>query len=378
MALTVLQVLPALDAGGVERGTVEVARELCRRGHRALVVSAGGRMVPELEETGARHITWAIGKKSPLTLNYVRPLRQLLLSEKVDILHARSRLPAWIAHMAWRKLEPERRPRFLTTVHGPYRPNRYSAIMTRGERIIAISNWILEYVREHYPEVDPARVRVVPRGVDPLQYPHGYRPDAEWLARWRSEVPRALDRFVVTIAARITRRKGHEDFIGVVNLLKQRGLPVHGLIVGGAEPSKRKYRDELKSLVAKLDLGEDISLLGHRPDLREIFAVSDAVVSLVREPEAFGRTTIEALSLGVPVVGYDLGGTAEILRNVFPEGLVTAGNIDAAAARLAQLRDSPLRPPAKHPYTLQRMLDAELAVYEELAARMAGAAAVGG
>jgi glycosyltransferase involved in cell wall biosynthesis len=214
--------------------------------------------------------------------------------------------------------------------------------------------------------------------VDPLQYPHGYTPDADWLGRWRAEVPQAQDRFVITIAARITRRKGHEDFIGVVNLLKQRGLPVHGLIVGGAEPSKRKYRDDLKSLVAKLQLGADITLLGHRTDLREIISVSNAVVSLVREPEAFGRTTIEALSLGVPVVGYDLGGTAEILRSVFPEGLVTAGNIDAAAARLAQLMDSPLRPPAHHPYTLQRMLDAELAVYEELAARMASVAAAGG
>jgi glycosyltransferase involved in cell wall biosynthesis len=377
MALTVLQVLPALDAGGVERGTVEVARELCRRGHRALVVSAGGRMVPELEEAGARHITWAIGKKSPLTLNYVRPLRQLLLSEKVDILHARSRLPAWIAHMAWRKLEPERRPRFLTTVHGPYRANRYSAIMTRGERVIAISNWISEYVREHYPEVDPSRLRVIPRGVDRQQYPHGFRPSEEWMARWQAEVPQAQNRFVITIPARITRRKGHEDFIGVVNLLKQRGLAVHGLIVGGAEASKRKYRDELKSLIGKLRLGEDISMLGHRTDLREIISVSNAVVSLVREPEAFGRTTIEALSLGVPVVGYDLGGTAEILRNVFPDGLVTAGNIDAAAARLAQLLASPLAPPPYHPYTLQRMLDAELAVYDELVTNVARAAAIG-
>jgi glycosyltransferase involved in cell wall biosynthesis len=249
--------------------------------------------------------------------------------------------------------------------------------MTRGERVIAISNWISEYVREHYPEVDPSRLRVIPRGVDRQQYPHGFRPSEEWMARWQAEVPQAQNRFVITIPARITRRKGHEDFIGVVNLLKQRGLAVHGLIVGGAEASKRKYRDELKSLIGKLRLGEDISMLGHRTDLREIISVSNAVVSLVREPEAFGRTTIEALSLGVPVVGYDLGGTAEILRNVFPDGLVTAGNIDAAAARLAQLLASPLAPPPYHPYTLQRMLDAELAVYDELVTNVARAAAIG-
>jgi hypothetical protein len=121
--LTVLQVLPALDGGGVERGTLEVAAALTQQGHRSLVISAGGRLVARLEAAGSRHIDWPIGAKSILTLRWVRRLRQLLLEESVDILHARSRLPAWVAWLAWRGLSPDRRPRFLTTVHGLYSVN---------------------------------------------------------------------------------------------------------------------------------------------------------------------------------------------------------------------------------------------------------------
>ncbi len=123
----------------MEQGTIEVARELVRCGHRAIVIAARGRMVSQLEEAGAEHLDWDIGRKSAVSLRHVLPLRRLLRSRQVDILHARSRLPAWIAYAAWRSLRPSSRPRFVTTVHGLYSVNRYSAIMTRGEPIIAIS-----------------------------------------------------------------------------------------------------------------------------------------------------------------------------------------------------------------------------------------------
>lgn len=369
MPLTVLQVLPALESGGVERGTVEVAQELCRRGHRALVISAGGSMVGELEAAGARHITWAIGRKTPLTLHYVRPLRQLLASEGVDVLHARSRLPAWIAYLAWRRMDPAVRPRFITTVHGPYTINRYSRIMTRGERVIAISSWMRDYLRDNYPEVDPEKIAVVPRGVDPSQYPHGYQPSGAWMRQWREEHPALDGKFVVTLPARVTRWKGQEDLIAVVAKLKQAGLRVHGLIAGGAESRRRLFLQQLKNTVSAQGLAEDVSFLGQRQDLREVLAVSDAVVSLTREPEAFGRTTMEALALGVPVVGYDHGGTAEILRTVFPAGLVATGDTGAAAARLLEFSRQRPAVPIDYPFTLSRMLDATFHVYEDVMER---------
>lgn len=372
MALTVLQVLPALEAGGVERGTVEVARALVAAGHRALVMSAGGRLTAPLEACGATHLPWPLGRKRPGTLAYVWRLRRFLEQGRIDIVHARSRLPAWVAWLAVQGLAPGRRPHFLTTVHGPYTVNRYSAIMTRGERVIAISRMIRHYVLANYPGVEPWRVEVIHRGVDPAEFPHGYRPPPAWLERWRQEMPQLQGRRVVTLPARITRWKGQEDFLALLARLRARGLPVHGLLVGGAEPRREPFLRELERQAAVMDLGELLSFTGHRGDIREIMAVSDVVLSLSREPEAFGRTTLEALSLGVPVVGYDHGGVAEVLAEVFPTGRVPPGDIEAAAGRVAELLEARPVVPVTGAFTLERMLGATLALYERVAGSPAG------
>src|SRR5574340_562156 len=150
--LTVLQLLPALESGGVERGTLEVADALVQRGHRALIMSGGGRLVAPLTKLGAEHYTWPIGVKSPRTLLLVHKLRRFLIEQQVDIVHARSRVPAWIAYLAWRGMEPAMRPRFVTTLHGMYGVNRYSRIMTRGEAVIAVSDTVREYILQNYPD----------------------------------------------------------------------------------------------------------------------------------------------------------------------------------------------------------------------------------
>ncbi len=370
--LTVVQLLPALEVGGVERGTVEVAGALVRAGHRAIVVSAGGRLVPELQAAGAEHVQMPIGRKRPWVLACVPRLRRLFAECGTDIVHARSRLPAWIGHLALEGLPPERRPAFVTTVHGPYTVNRYGAIMVSGQRVIAISGFVRDYILAGYPQVDPARIEVIPRGIDPRAWPHGYAPAPEWLAQWRQSV-RPEGRFVVTLAARITPWKGQADFIEVVAGLKGRGIPVLGLLAGGAEPRRQRFLEELRLLVARRGLADDVLFLGDRRDLRDILAVSDAAVSLTREPEAFGRTTLEAASLGTPVVGYAHGGTTEILRALYPDGLCPPGDIAAAIERLAALAARPARVPPHHHYTLQAMLDATLAVYARVAGETAAA-----
>lgn len=361
--LTVLQLLPSLESGGVERGTLEVANELVRRGHHSLVISAGGRMVEALERAGSEHITWDIGAKSPLALRFVPRLRRLLAERKIDIVHARSRMPAWVAYLAWRGMDPATRPRFITTVHGLYSVNRYSAIMTRGERIIAVSNTARDYVLANYPQVDPSRIVVIPRGVDPQEFPYGYRPSAEWLAAWYALYPQLKDKFVITLPGRLTRLKGHEDFIMLMARLKHEGLPVHGLIVGGEDPKRKAYARALRDRVAAEGLTETITFTGQRADMREIYAASNLVLSLSNKPESFGRTVLEALSLGVPVIGYNHGGVGEILGTVFPGGAVTSGDLAALAARIGSWHQSPPTVPATHPYTLSNMLDTTLALY---------------
>ena len=169
--LTILQILPAMEVGGVERGTLDIADGLVQRGHKSIVVSDGGRLIPFLRRGGTEHVQWPVGEKSLLSLRWVTRLRRLLLEQEVDILHARSRLPAWLAYFACSGMKKDCKPGFVTTVHGYYSVNFYSSIMTRGTRVIATSRGIEKYIRENYPKVPEDRIRLIPRGVNPAHFP---------------------------------------------------------------------------------------------------------------------------------------------------------------------------------------------------------------
>jgi glycosyltransferase involved in cell wall biosynthesis len=365
--LTVLQILPELDVGGVERGTLQVAAALVAAGHRALVVSGGGRLEAELHACGAEHLRLPVGVKHLRSLRLVPALRRLFAQHSVDIVHARSRLPAWLAWLALGGPRRAPRPAWVTSVHGPYSVNRYSRIMVSGDAIIAISAFIRDYVLGAYPDVAPARIELIPRGVERDRYHPGYVPGADWSAAFHAAHPALAGRRLLTLPARLTRWKGQRDFIEVIARLRADGLPVHGLLAGAAHRRKRAYAEELRRLVEARGLAADVSFLGERQDLREILAVSDLVFSLTHEPEAFGRTTLEALSLGTPVIGYAHGGTAEILGALYPAGLVASGDVAGAAARAGALLASPAPVPLEHPYTVERMTGATLALYRRLA-----------
>jgi glycosyltransferase involved in cell wall biosynthesis len=357
--------LPALDSGGVERGKLDVSRALVAAGHRSIVMSIGGRLVAQLQAEGGEHIRHDIRTKSLLTLRHIVTLRQLFALGQIDVVHVRSRVPGWIVWLALQTLPTARRPRLVTTVHGPYTPNGYSAVMVRGERVIAISETIREYIRINY-RVPEKRIRLIYRGIDPAEFPHGHRPDQAWLSAWQAAYPQLTGKRVLSLPARLTRWKGQEDFIELVGRLVAAGEPVHGLIVGDIQSEKRGFGAELQRRVESAGLAEHITFTGHRGDLRDVIAASDIVFSLAREPEAFGRVPVEALALGVPTIGYDHGGVGESLRAIYPAGLVALGDVDAVVTRTREfLRSAPPVPPDQ-PFTLQRMTDATLAVYEEL------------
>jgi glycosyltransferase involved in cell wall biosynthesis len=365
--MKVLQILPELNAGGVERGTLELGEFLVLHGHESLVVSNGGRLVEKLEKQGSRHITMSVHRKSPLSLLHVRPLRRLLERERPDILHIRSRVPGWIAWLAWRGMKPGTRPHFVSTVHGFNSVNFYSAIMTHGERVIAVSESIYDYIRQNYPKLPPEIIRVIPRGIEPKEYPRDFRPDPAWLSAWQKQFPQLAGKRVLTLPGRITRLKGHEDFLKLIKALSAGGERVHGLIVGGAHEKKQSYLDEIRSLARQLGVENHVSFAGHRTDLREILAVSDVVFSLSTQPESFGRTTLEALALGRPVVAYDHGGVGEQLRVIFPSGCVPLRDEAAllqAAKRVLVGAETPA--PIPQAYTLDVMCAATLDTYAEL------------
>lgn len=370
--LTILQILPELNSGGVERGTLEVGAEIVRRGHRSLVVSGGGRMVDDLEQAGSQHFAASVGNKSPLTLRQVGWLRKLIIEQNVDIVHARSRVPAWVAWLAMRKIPEVQRPHFVTTVHGQYSVSRFSEIMTRGDRVIAVSGTIENYIRGNYPQTPVDRVHTIYRGVDPAEFPHGYQPSDEWMRDLHREWPSLAGKRLLTLPGRITRLKGHVDFLKMLVSLRDSGVDAHGLIVGGVDRRKLRYAAEVKRAVAEFGLKDDVTFTGHRSDMKEFYAVSDVVFSLSSKPESFGRTVLEALNLGTPVVGYSHGGVGEILSDVFPAGAVPVGDCDELTDRVTQLLEQRTVVPPVSQYSLAEMLEQTLQLYEDV-----GAAAVG-
>ncbi len=367
--LTILQMLPELNSGGVEKGTVEVSGELVRQGYRSIVMSSGGRLVEQILEQGGEHVQWEIAKKSPLSLRHVWALRKFLEHNQVDILHARSRVPAWIAYFAWRGMDAESRPKFVTTAHGLYSVNRYSEVMTKGEVVIAVSETVAEYVRENYRRVESSKIRTISRGIDPNDFPRGYRAPSEWLKSWEEEFPTLADRPVVSLIGRMTRYKGHHEFLKIIDFLRKEVPNVRGLIVGEEDPRRKGYAQELRDEVQKRGLAEHIIFAGHRSDVREIYSITDVMLAVSSNPpEAFGRTTIEALNMGVPVVGFDHGGTGEILRKVFPTGIIPIDDCLQAANVVKNIIEQKPEVPNGHPYLKETMLRDTISIYEELAA----------
>ncbi len=375
LSLTVLQVLPALETGGVERGTVEMVQAIVRAGGNALVASSGGRLVAAVERAGGTHITLPLASKNPARIwrNAAR-LAFLIRAAEVDIVHARSRAPAWSAWLACRKTGA----RFVTTWHGVYKENapgkrRYNAIMARGERIIAISQFVAAKLKARH-QVDPGRLRVIPRGVDTAQFDPavvtGERM-ARLAAQWR--LPKGTP--VVMLPARLTRWKGQSVMLEAMARLERQDVCV---VMVGADQGRARYRRELLARAEALGIASRVRLVGHCDDMAAALMLADVVANPSLEPEPFGRTVIEAQAMGRPVVVSDAGGTAETVDHGVTGWRVRPGDPGALAATLdVILRLQPAERAAfgararasvcTH-YTTAAMQQATLEVYRELLA----------
>lgn len=366
--LIIVQLVPQMDAGGVERGTLEINRALVHCGHRSIVVSGGGRLVPQLIADGGEHVQMQIWKRSPLTLAVMPKLRNWIRDIQPDILHARSRIPAWLTWLTWLTLPKNRRPRFITTVHGLNKPNIYSRVMTRGEQIIVVSNTTRNYILKHYPHTDPQRITVIHRGVNPNEFPYNYQSSPQWIDDWYRQFPQLRNQFVVCIPGRVTRLKGHMDFLDAIARLKADNITVHGLILGGEDPSRRAYSASLRACIQELQIQDQITFAGHRTDVKDVLCASDVVISTsYKPPESFGRAVLESLRLGKITLGYDHGGVGEVLATVFPEGRIPLNDTVMLAGRIRDAFEGRIsRPQPSQHYLLQTMLDKELHLYAQL------------
>jgi glycosyltransferase involved in cell wall biosynthesis len=363
----ILQVLPSLVTGGVERGTVEIAKAIVEAEAVALVASAGGPMVHQIERDGGTHIPMRLTTKSPLGIwRNARALEAVIRERKVSLVHARSRAPAWSAWLACRRTGVP----FVTTYHGTYDESlplkrHYNSVMARGRIVIAASRFIADLLTTRH-HVDGSRIRIIPRGVDLSVFDpatvSGSR-IAKLAAHWR--VPDQMR--IVTLPGRLTAWKGHSVLLEAMARLNR--PDVMCVFVGSAQ-GRQGYVDDLQHVATRLGISDRLRLVGQCDDMPAALCLSDVVVHASTKPEAFGRVVIEAQAMGRPVIASDLGGPVETVRHSETGWRVPPDSPEALAAAIALALD--LDPEARLSLgqrarasvpTVRAMQDATLDVY---------------
>jgi glycosyltransferase involved in cell wall biosynthesis len=368
----IFQVLPQLRSGGVERGTLEIARAVVKAGGKAIVASSGGPMTAQLAHSGALHITLPMETKNPLKIRQnAGVLARIIREHNVDIIHARSRAPAWSAWIAAQRTGCH----FVTTFHGTYGLSGmfkrwYNSVMTRGERVIAISHFIASHIQQNYV-IAPERLRIIHRGVDlKIFNPFTHSPQRmiELTKEWRlpDELP------LILFPGRITRWKGQHVFLKALAALPHRNFFA---IILGDDKGHETYRRELEILITKLGLEGHVRIAKHTHYISEAYLLSRVVVSTSIDPEAFGRVVLEAQAMGKPVIASNHGGPQETVIQDVTGWLVAPGNIDALAQHIdhvLNLDEERLRWMAEQAiinarkFSLENMCAQTLGAYSEL------------
>ena len=342
---------------------VETTEFLRAAGHRVTVIAANGPLLDRVNASGAEFLDWPVGRKRLGTLSYIRQLRSWLQENQADIVHVHSRLPAWICHLALRKLSARKRPVFITSMHGQYSVSSYSAIMARGDHVIAVSNHIRNYTVENYLPPDSPQLHTIYGGTSRDEFPYGYRPSEEWRQSTMAEFPQLKNKRILLLPGRLSRYKGHATFIEMLAFVCSEFDDIHGVVLGRAKPGSR-YINELEGLAERHHMNDKLTFCGVRTDMRDWMTASCLVYNLCSDPpEAFGRTVPEALSLGVPVIAWDHGGVREVLREMFPAGAVEPDNLPALIQKTREFLQSAPEVGKSDAFSLQASMDRTIALY---------------
>ena len=381
--VTILQVVPRLDAGGSELATIEIAQALSRVGARALVATEGGGMAEEVAFAGGEIVTLPMASKSPFTiLANIGRIARLIEERGVDLVHARSRAPAWSAFLAARRTGKP----FVTTYHGAYGEvgpfkAAYNSVMARGDRVIANSNYTASVIEARDPSAKD-RIRVIYRGVDRTIFdPAAVDASAVEALRLKWGVPPGAK--IVLHAARLTSIKGQRDLIAAAALVNSEGVLDDAVVVlAGDAPGRDAYREELIGLIARHGLGDKVRLVGHCREMPAAYLAAQVAVTVSTVPETFGRTSAEAQAMGCPVIVPNLGALPETIVSPeqseaqFTGWLFPPRDVAALACRIGQaLVLTPVernaigaraRAHIAGKFMLERMQGSTLAVYDEL------------
>ena len=373
---TILQIIPALGTGGAEQSCVDVAVALVARGDRAIVVSNGGRRVEELKKAGAKHIRMSAHSKNPLKImNNAFELAHLIREEKVDIVHARSRAPAWSAYLACKMTGCP----YMTTFHAAYGfscriKKAYNRVMVAGERVIAISDYIVHHLRTQYHITDD-KIRLVNRGTDMELF----KRDA--ISERRSELLRKSwrlrkEELAIILPARLSPIKGHEVIIEALALLKKEGVVLPPVLFIGDDQGRTAYRKGLEDKIKQENLEDSIRLVGACTDMAAAYSLACLTLAPSQKPEGFGRIPVESMALGVPVIASSLGAMAYTVLDGTTGWLVPADDPPVWALRIKEALSLNEKARAKMAiaarkhvegqYSLEQMIQKTLSVYDEL------------
>ena len=374
--MKILQVLPELEQGGVERGTLEIASALSAAGIPNAVASAGGRLVHALDKCGTEHLLLPINKKNPFTLRKcAKKLAEYCEKEGVTLIHVRSRAPAWAVKWASEMCGVK----WIATYHGVYGTSPrlfkipYNRIMLKGERTIAVSDYVRRHIIENYSGVDPERIVRIYRGAETSVF----SPDA--VSREEAEEKKTkqygfeADLPVITIPARLTRLKGQEVFFEALSMMRNRRF---GVLVLGSDQGRVEYSDQLRTIAGKLSDETRVVFRDHTSQMPVVYALSDIVVNASTQPESFGRTITEAQASGCLVLATAHGGACETVKDGETGFLVPPGDAKAMAAKLDEMLEMSEESKARvrtaavesvrANFSTARMCEETLALYREL------------
>lgn len=305
--MRIVQVIPELNEGGVERGVVELNREFVKKGIESFVISAGGKLENQINLDGGNHVKFDVCSKNIFTaFRRVKGLKKILKELKPDIIHVRSRVPAWLVFFANKSLNIK----VVSTVHGFNSVGFYSSIMQKADAVISVSNSIKEYIQKHY-QTNENKITVIPRGID-LELFNPKNIDETFIENFKKQF-NLKDKFVISSVGRVTQLKDYETFIKAILLVKKEIPNIIGLIVGGVRSDKEDYLNSLKNLIKELNLEENIIFTGSQSKIEQIYALSDVVISSSKKPESFGRAVAEAICMNKPVIATNHGGVKDII-----------------------------------------------------------------
>ena len=360
--MRIVQVIPELNEGGVERGVVELNREFVKEGIKSFVISAGGKLENQINLDGGTHIKFDVCSKNIFTaFRRVKGLKKILKEIKPDIIHVRSRVPAWLVYFANKRLSIK----VVSTVHGFNSVGFYSSIMQKADAVICVSNSIKEYIQKHY-QTNENKITVIPRGID-LELFNPENIDETFIENFKKEF-NLKDKFIVSSVGRVTQLKDYETFIKAIMLVKKEIPNIVGLIVGGVRSDKEDYLNSLKILLKELNLEENIIFTGSQSKIEQIYALSDVIISSSKKPESFGRAVAEAICMNKPVIATNHGGVKDIIIENINGFFFEVGDDKKLAANILKSRTLKFDGYAyiSNNFSLGNMVNKTLEVYRNL------------